>query len=63
MLNGLSKHKKGRKHVFSLCYSLHVIRELLATQQKLDTQSKEAAEKARKAHQDGIRFLRESMDK
>lgn len=38
-------------------------RELLATQQMLDIQSKEAAEKARKAHQDGIRFLRESMDK
>ena len=38
-------------------------RELVATQQKLDAHSKEAAEKARKAHQDGIRFLRESMDK
>jgi len=45
------------------CHSLNVTRELLATQQKLDTQSKEAAEKARKAHQDGIQFLRESMDK
>ena len=39
------------------------IRELLATQQMLDIQSREAAEKARQAHQDGIRFLRESMDK